>query len=97
MAANYRIRQPEVVARQHHGAMLTVIHAHRGELHARDGDWLVGPENARRGEVDVLTNDEFNRLYEPIPELNCAPGKFIQATQPTDPIVITKAQRKAKE
>lgn len=83
MAANYRIRQPEVVARQHHGAMLTVIHAHRGELHARDGDWLVGPENARRGEVDVLTNDEFNRLYEPI--------------TPTEPVAQAKAQRKAKE
>ena len=66
MATNYRVRQPEVLARRHKGAMLTIIHNFRGELHAKDGDWLVGPDNAQRGEIDVLTDQDFNRLYEPI-------------------------------
>ena len=83
MAANYTIRRPEVVARQHHGGTLTIIHNHRGELHAKDGDWLVGPEDAQRGEVDVLTNDDFNRLYQPI--------------TPTETVAQEQPKRKAKE
>lgn len=73
----------EVVARRHSGGSLTVVSHHKGEQHAREGDWLVMPVNAERGQVEVLTNDEFQRLYEPI--------------EPTEPVAEAKAKRKAKE
>ena len=83
MEPNYRLKDRAVIATQHKGAMLTVINDHRGEQHAREGDWLVRPKDAKRGEVEVLTTDEFNRIYEPI--------------TPTEPIAEAKAHRKAKE
>lgn len=58
-------RKPEIVeARQHQGPRLTVIHDELGQLQAHAGDWLVGNE---RGKVRVMTNEQFQREFEPVP------------------------------
>lgn len=68
MVANYQLKHRVVVAMRHTGGRATVISNHRGEQHANAGDWMVMPENPKRGEIEVLTNEEFQRLYEPITE-----------------------------
>lgn len=45
---------------------MAVYHNVKGDQSAKKGDWLVGPDDAERGEIEVIKDADFQRDYEPI-------------------------------
>lgn len=65
----------EVHARKWEGpGTIAVYHNVKGDQSAKKGDWLVGPDNAEHGEIEVIKAADFERDYEPIDAAWPEPG-----------------------
>ena len=65
--ATHRKKLVEVHARKWEGpGTIAVYHNVKGDQSGKKGDWLVGPDNAEHGEIEVIKDVDFQRDYEPI-------------------------------
>lgn len=70
--ATHRKKVVEVNARKWEGpGTMAVYHKVKGDQSAKKGDWLVGPDDAEHGDIEVIKDEDFQRDYEPIePEID---------------------------
>jgi hypothetical protein len=79
--AKYVRKNAVVEARKHEGpTALSVHHKHKGQQLANPGDYLVHDpvaegEEVQRGDIHVMTAEQFEAEYDPMEEAPAKKGK----------------------